>query len=339
MRRGATRRARDRRIHSPRLRARSHQRARRACLARPNLKDEPRRAWLARPTSGSGGVRLRLVMTPGCTARLPPPARSSSGLAGRSEGRFCPLVVAWRPRFSAPGGGLASVRSGVAREFPVFLACDMVPGACGVKGNFAPLPPNHGQQSVRGDSRSMGTKLYVGNLNYNTTEDSLKEAFSANGREVASVSIIMDRETGRSRGFAFVEMATAEGAQQALQELDGADLDGRTLRINEARERDARGPRSFGGPRSGGPGPSGGYGGGGGGGGYQGRPSGGGFGGGPPSGGAPRGFSGGPPPGRNFGPPAAPGGARRKEKERGRDDDDRGKKGRRRDPGDDTDGW
>ncbi len=183
----------------------------------------------------------------------------------------------------------------------------------------------------------MGTKLYVGNLNYNTTEDMLKEAFSANGREVASVSIIMDRETGRSRGFAFVEMATAEGAQQALQELDGADLDGRTLRINEARERDARGPRSFGGPRSGGPGPSGGYAGGGG---YQGQPSGGGFGGGPPSGGAPRGFSGGPPPpGRNFGPPAAPGGARRKEKERGRDDDDRGKKGRRRDPGDDTDGW
>ena len=58
----------------------------------------------------------------------------------------------------------------------------------------------------------MGTKLYVGNLNYNTTEQTLREAFGANGREVASVSIIMDRETGRSRGFAFVEMATAEGA-------------------------------------------------------------------------------------------------------------------------------
>ena len=57
----------------------------------------------------------------------------------------------------------------------------------------------------------MGTKLYVGNLNYNTTEESLREAFGANGREVTSVSIIMDRETGRSRGFAFVEMATSEG--------------------------------------------------------------------------------------------------------------------------------
>ncbi len=98
----------------------------------------------------------------------------------------------------------------------------------------------------------MGTKLYVGNLNYNTTEDALRQAFAANGREVASVSVIMDRETGRSRGFAFVEMSTSEFAQQALQELDGQELDGRMLRINEAREREARGPRSFGGPRPGG---------------------------------------------------------------------------------------
>ena len=88
----------------------------------------------------------------------------------------------------------------------------------------------------------MGTKLYVGNLSYNTNEASLREAFGANGREVASVAIIMDRETGRSRGFAFVEMATPEAAQQAMQELDGQDLDGRMLRINEAREREARGP-------------------------------------------------------------------------------------------------
>jgi RNA recognition motif-containing protein len=95
----------------------------------------------------------------------------------------------------------------------------------------------------------VGTKLYVGNLNYNTTESSLRDAFGANGREVASVSIIMDRETGRSRGVAFVEMATSEGAQQALQDLDGQELDGRMLRINEARERDARGP---GGPPGGG---------------------------------------------------------------------------------------
>ncbi len=105
--------------------------------------------------------------------------------------------------------------------------------------------------SARNRSRrpSVGTKLYVGNLNYNTTEASLREAFGANGREVTSVSIIMDRETGRSRGFAFVEMATPEGAQQALQELDGQELDGRMLRINEAREREARGSGGGGGRR------------------------------------------------------------------------------------------
>ena len=164
----------------------------------------------------------------------------------------------------------------------------------------------------------MGTKLYVGNLNYNTSEEALRRAFGANGREVASVSIIMDRETGRPRGFAFVEMATAEGAQQALQELDGSELDGRMLRINEARERDPRGPRSFGGPRPEGGGPGGGgygrppgggggYGGGGGGGGGYGRPAGGGYGGG--GGGAPGGGGGyNRPAGGGYGG-GAPGGA------------------------------
>jgi len=185
----------------------------------------------------------------------------------------------------------------------------------------------------------VGTKLYVGNLNYNTTEDSLRQAFGANGREVASVSIIMDRETGRSRGFAFVEMATAEGAQQALQELDGQDLDGRMLRINEARERDARGPggppRSFGGPPRGPGGP-----GGPGGGGYGRPPGGGGFGGGPPGGGFSR------PVGAGFGarpgggPPGGPGRRGRNEKERERGPDDRAdKKKGRRGMGDDDDNW
>jgi RNA recognition motif-containing protein len=201
----------------------------------------------------------------------------------------------------------------------------------------------------------MGTKLYVGNLNYNTNEESLRTAFSSNGREVTSVSIIMDRETGRSRGFAFVEMATAEAAQEAMRDLDGTDLDGRTLRINEARERDSRGPRPGGpggysggpprGPRPGGFGGGGGYGGGGYGGG------GGGFDRGAPGGGG--GFDRGaaPPAGpaadrqRNFGPPAEPGGAKRgtgrKDKDRDRregDDDRGGKRGGRRGRGDD-DGW
>lgn len=197
----------------------------------------------------------------------------------------------------------------------------------------------------------MGTKLYVGNLNYNTGEQALRELFGANGRDVVSVAVIMDRETGRSRGFAFVEMATAEGAADALRELDGHDLEGRQLRINEARERDSRGPSS-GPPR--GPRPGGFAGGGGGGGGYGGAPSGGGYGGGggAPSGGGYGGGGGGdrpagPPPdrARTFGPAAPPAGTRRppgrkeKDKEGPRPDDARGAKrgGARRRTGDDTD--
>lgn len=209
----------------------------------------------------------------------------------------------------------------------------------------------------------MGTKLYVGNLNYNTNEATLREAFGANGREVTSVSIIMDRETGRSRGFAFVEFAQPEAARAALAELDGQEVDGRLLRINEARERDARGPGAprYSGPRSGGGGYAGGGGGyAGGGGGYAG---GGGAPGGPSdsSGGAPGGAPGGGyagrpigvgpgarpstggfPPRSNFGPPAPPaGGRKRGEKERERDkggrDGDGGKKKNKRNMGDD--GW
>ncbi len=199
----------------------------------------------------------------------------------------------------------------------------------------------------------MGTKLYVGNLNYNTNEASLREAFGANGREVASVSVIMDRETGRSRGFAFVEMATPEGAAQALQELDGQELDGRQLRINEAREREARGsgggggggyaPRGggYGGPPGGGGG-GGGYRGGGSGGGYGGAPRPGGFGG--PPGGAPRPSGFGPPrPAFNSsGPPRGRGrGDKEGDKARGgQTDEDKARKQRgRRGMGDDTDDY
>lgn len=188
----------------------------------------------------------------------------------------------------------------------------------------------------------MGTKLYVGNLNYNTNEESLRQLFAANGREVASVSIIMDRETGRSRGFAFVEMTTDEFAQQALKELDGADLDGRALRINEAREREARGPGGprpggFGGPRPGGyGGGGGGYGGGGGGyGGGGGAPGGGGggYGGG---GGAPRpagGYGGGPPRGGDDRKRGGGGGGDKRGEGR------RGGGGGRKQRGDDGDDW
>jgi hypothetical protein len=110
----------------------------------------------------------------------------------------------------------------------------------------------------------MGTRLYVGNLSWNTTEDSLRAAFEQGGRTVKSCQIITDRDTGRPRGFAFVEMANDADAQAATQALDGVELDGRPIRVNEARERTER-PRGGGGGGYGGGG-GGGYGGGGGGG-------------------------------------------------------------------------
>ncbi len=95
----------------------------------------------------------------------------------------------------------------------------------------------------------MGNRLYVGNLPFSTTDASLKDAFAVHG-EVVSASVVVDRETGRSRGFGFVEMATAEAAQAATNALHGALMDGRPLSVNEARERGAGGGgggRRFGG--------------------------------------------------------------------------------------------
>ena len=82
----------------------------------------------------------------------------------------------------------------------------------------------------------MNTRIYVGNLSYGTTEERLKEVFSAYG-EIASTKLITDRETGKFRGFAFVEMTTPEGTEAAIKALDGQEVDGRQLRVNEAQER------------------------------------------------------------------------------------------------------
>ena len=93
-------------------------------------------------------------------------------------------------------------------------------------------------------------KLYVGNLSFNTSESALRTAFEAHG-EVASVTLVMDRDTGRPRGFGFVEM-DPPAAQAAIAALNGKDLGGRTLRVNEAQE---RAPRTGGGPGMGAGGP------------------------------------------------------------------------------------
>jgi RNA recognition motif-containing protein len=81
-------------------------------------------------------------------------------------------------------------------------------------------------------------KIYVGNLPWSATDASLREAFSAFG-DVESASVVTDRETGRSRGFGFVEMDGAD-ADKAIRELDGRDLDGRAMRVNEARPKERR---------------------------------------------------------------------------------------------------
>jgi RNA recognition motif-containing protein len=91
-------------------------------------------------------------------------------------------------------------------------------------------------------------KLYVGNLSFSTTQEDLQEAFERFG-SVASAAVIMDRETGRSRGFGFVEMDEASAADEAIRALDGSDLQGRTIRVNEAHDRRGGGGGGGGGRR------------------------------------------------------------------------------------------
>ncbi len=111
----------------------------------------------------------------------------------------------------------------------------------------------------------MGNKLYVGNLPYTVRDEDLQQSFSAYG-SVNSAKVMMERDTGRSKGFGFVEMGSDAEAQAAVEGMNGQSLGGRSLVVNEARPMEARPPRTggFGGPRGGGGG--GGFGGGGGGG-------------------------------------------------------------------------
>ena len=102
----------------------------------------------------------------------------------------------------------------------------------------------------------MGTKLFVGNLSYGTTSQDLESHFRSIG-ETTSAQVITDRESGRSRGFGFVEMASNEDAQRAIRELDGKELQGRSINVSEARE---RAPREGGGGGGRGRGGGGGFG-------------------------------------------------------------------------------
>jgi RNA recognition motif-containing protein len=117
----------------------------------------------------------------------------------------------------------------------------------------------------------MGRKLYVGNLSYSVRDSDLEDLFAAHGT-VDSAQVIMDRDTGRSKGFGFVEMSSDQEAQAAISALNGKDLDGRNLTVNEARPKEEGGGRGkgggggYGGGGGGRGGGGGGYGGGGGGG-------------------------------------------------------------------------
>ena len=95
----------------------------------------------------------------------------------------------------------------------------------------------------------MGTRLYVGNLPFSADENAVRELFEQNSRTVEEVQLVTDRDTGRPRGFGFVEMASSEDAEGAINELDGQDFGGRNLKVNEARARTdsggGRGRRGF----------------------------------------------------------------------------------------------
>ena len=91
----------------------------------------------------------------------------------------------------------------------------------------------------------MSTKLYVGNLSYNTTQGQLQDLFAQHG-PVSAVDLIMDKFSGRPRGFGFITMETQEGATAAVQALNGTNVDGRDLTVNEARPREENAPRSGG---------------------------------------------------------------------------------------------
>ncbi len=94
----------------------------------------------------------------------------------------------------------------------------------------------------------MNTKLFVGNLSYNTSQNQLQDLFAAHGN-VIEVDLIMDKFSGRPRGFGFITMETKEAADAAIQALNGKNIDGRAMTVNEARPREERGPRPGGGFR------------------------------------------------------------------------------------------
>jgi len=138
-----------------------------------------------------------------------------------------PIVITFHACEPLQRSGL---RAFIANDPPVF-------GQTGREGR----EPSRGPliQGTRQGKVSLSKKLYVGNLPFTSTEDELRGVFERHGA-VDSVAVITDRETGRPRGFAFVEMSEESSAQDAIRALDGSDLGGRSVRVNEAMERERR---------------------------------------------------------------------------------------------------
>src|SRR5262245_20866195 len=196
--------------------------------------------------SGVSWSRIRAASRAAAIAGDPRSARVPSREAVRSAQRFSPprLFRSHRSRLSRRRlrqiRGRPADHTGSARD--------------GRTGPAPPEPPLVGggkctqYEAMRNE---MGKKLYVGNLSFSATEAEIREVFSRHG-SVRSVNVITDRETGRPRGFAFVEMEDASAAEDAMKALDGSELGGRTLRVNEAQERSGGGSRGGGGGGRGG---------------------------------------------------------------------------------------
>src|ERR1017187_38489 len=103
-----------------------------------------------------------------------------------------------------------------------------------------------GHDAEKTENKNMGNRLYVGNLSFSATNDTVRAAFSSFG-EITDVHVVSDRDSGQSRGFGFVTMGSADAAQKAIAEMNGAMLDGRALKVNEAEERQGGGGRGGGG--------------------------------------------------------------------------------------------
>jgi cold-inducible RNA-binding protein len=146
-----------------------------------------------------------------------------------------------RPAHKSISAGVWKFESGLVSHSEAALFCESIRTWSFDRYRFAEVHPIRSFFSVpKGKGISMSTKLYVGNLAFQTTSQDLEQLFGQAGT-VQSASVVEDRDTGRSRGFAFVEMSSQEEATSAIEQFNGKDVAGRALKVNEAKPRENRG--------------------------------------------------------------------------------------------------